>query len=209
MSYAPLLPALICVLLAAALAVGSIWLARRARSMRLEERERYAAELEAEGPQPSGANDLTLFVRFERAGEDIMRGVLRRYAPDGTLPAEELRAAVEPMVDSLRLATHAEAVELPTEGLPEGVAAGATSAPPAAASETQPVKSPVEGGLVTYLRVTSRAPLPGLSDPTHRASLASFLRALASFDPTTLLSVKLAEAVRQEGAPRELRPLHR
>ncbi len=192
MGYAPLLPALICLIVSAILAVGSMWIARQARRMQLEERQhdrRVSGAVGARAEEPPRPSDVTLFVRFERAGEEIMRGVLQRYAPDGTLPAGELRAAVEPMVDSLRLATHADAV--------------------AAAAEVPPVKSPVEGGLVACLRVKSRAPLPGLSDPTHRASLAAFLRALASFEPATLLSVKLAEAVRQEGAARELRPLHR
>ncbi len=191
MAYAPLLPALLCLAAAAVLALGSMWLAREARRMRDEERRALAGPPGttpgAEGPRPS---DVTLFVRFERAGEDIMRAVLRRYAPDGSLPASELRAAVEPMVDSLRLATHADAV--------------------AAASDVPPVHSPVDGGVVTCLRVKSRAPLPRLSDPGNRASLAAFLRALAKFEPSALLSVKLGEASLEDGTEvRELRPLHR
>ncbi|MBC7170853.1 MAG: hypothetical protein H5U40_00410 [Polyangiaceae bacterium] len=170
-----------------------MWIARRARQLQLVEREaRFGEETESEGqavgPRPS---DVTLFVRFERAGEEAMRAVLRRYAPDGTLSAGDLRAAVEPMVDSLRLATHAEAV--------------------AAAPELPAVHSPVEGGLVTCLRVKSRGPLPGLEDPTGRESLSNWLRRLAAYEPAKLLSVKLGEANASGGAGlvRELRPLHR
>jgi hypothetical protein len=190
MGYAPLLPALICVLLAAVIALGSVWIAREARRLRMEEsnRLRTAPGLPEDAVTPR-ASDITLFVRFERMGEDIMRGVLTRYAPDGTLPADEVRAAVEPMVDSLRLATHADVVE--------------------AAPESPRVHSPVDGGLVTCLQVKARTPLLGISDPTHRSSVAAFLRTLGSLDPAKLLSVKLAEAELGGGGARELRPLHR
>jgi hypothetical protein len=192
MGYATILPALLCLGAAAFLALASLWLAREARRVRFEEREarQRMRALEGATEVPPSPSDMAVVVRFERAGADMMRRVLKRAEPGGAVPLTEVRRAVDPMVDALRLATHAEAFP--------------------ATDEAPPVRSPLEGGLVACLGVKSRAPLPGLEDPTEREGLAAWLRRFEALEPGKLLSVKLVEvfAASDERAP-ELRPLHR
>jgi hypothetical protein len=192
MGYAPLISAFFCLLVTTFLAVGGLWLAYESRRVRFEEREarRRVGALERAHEPPPSPSDMAVVVRFERAGEATMRRVLERFGPEGKLPVTELRKAVDPMVDSLRLATHADAFA-PGDAVP-------------------PLRRPTEGGLLACLRIRSRAPLPGLVDPTAREGLAAWLRKLEALEPTKLLSVKLVEIFAAADAPgAELRPLHR
>src|SRR5690606_2507986 len=146
------------------------------------DRARRAAEA------PTGPSEVAVAVRFERAGEAAVRALLAHVDASGEVSATQLPELLEPLVDSLRLATHAEQLE--------------------PGAEAPAVQSPVEGGVVTCLEVRARDPLPALEDPTARSSLSRWLRALGRVDPARLVSVRIAEVLRSPDASAALRPLH-
>jgi hypothetical protein len=190
MGYGTLIPALLFVAIATVLAFASMWIAQKSRRMDDAQRQERRRARERRSSVEVGPSEVTVFLRYERAGETAMRDVLAHLAPGGEIPADALPSVVEPMVDSLRLATHVEQLD--------------------AGPDVASVQSPVEGGVVTRLEVRSTAPLPRLEDPTARSALSGWLRGIAALDPTRVISVKLGEvfASPDVGAP-ALRPLHR